>query len=89
MVPNKSLLSSVLRSSVTSCHHPTNNRSDYRIIPWVSLLYLLSFLDRTNIGNANLFGLSKDLHLTSTQYAACLACFFVFYVLFEGELKLS
>ncbi|EKC99973.1 hypothetical protein A1Q2_05737 [Trichosporon asahii var. asahii CBS 8904] len=56
---------------------------DLRIIPWVSLLYLLSFLDRTNIGNANLFGLSKDLGLTSTQYAACLACFFVFYVLFE------
>lgn len=51
----------------------------------MSLLYLLSFLDRTNIGNANLFGLSKDLGLTSTQYAACLACFFVFYVLFEGE----
>lgn len=61
---------------------PTDT-SDIRIIPWVALLYLLSFLDRTNIGNANIFGLSEDLHLTSSQYAACLACFFVFYVLFE------
>lgn len=38
---------------------------------------------RTNIGNANLFGLSVDLHLTTNQYAACLALFFMAYVLFE------
>ncbi len=25
---------------------------DYRLIPWLSFLYLLSFLDRTSIGNA-------------------------------------
>lgn len=25
---------------------------DWAIIPWISLLYLLSFLDRTSIGNA-------------------------------------
>jgi hypothetical protein len=29
---------------------------DFRLIPWLSLLYLLSFLDRTNIGNAKLQG---------------------------------
>lgn len=36
---------------------------DLRLIPWLSLLYLLSFLDRTNIGNAKLQGvrvLSSD-----------------------------
>ena len=57
--------------------------SDYRLVPWLSLLYLLSFLDRSNIGNANLFGLSVDLKLTTTEYQACLAVFFAFYVLFE------
>jgi predicted transcriptional regulator len=25
---------------------------DWRLLPWLSLLYLLSFLDRTSIGNA-------------------------------------
>jgi len=30
-----------------------------------------------------LFGLSVDLNLDSNQYAACLAAFFVFYVLCE------
>lgn len=52
---------------------------DYHLVPWLSLLYLLSFLDRTNIGNANLFGLSRDLKLTVNEYAACLALFFAFY----------
>lgn len=61
----------------------TDGYSDYRLVPWLALLYLLSFLDRTNIGNANLFGLSEDLGLSPTQYAACLAVFFAFYVIFE------
>ena len=25
---------------------------DWRLVPWLSFLYLLSFLDRTSIGNA-------------------------------------
>lgn len=56
---------------------------DLHLVPWLALLYLLSFLDRSNIGNANLFGLSVDINLNSTQYGACLAIFFAFYVLFE------
>ena len=56
---------------------------DYHLVPWLSLLYLLSFLDRTNIGNANLFGLTPDLGLTTVQYNSCLAIFFAFYVIFE------
>jgi hypothetical protein len=31
-------------------------RLDFRLIPWLCLLYLISFLDRTNIGNAKLIG---------------------------------
>jgi len=58
-------------------------RIDFRIIPIMALLYLLSFLDRTNIGNASLFGLQTDLKLKGLEYANCLAIFFVFYVLFE------
>ncbi|KAK4702792.1 MFS transporter, ACS family, pantothenate transporter, partial [Phenoliferia sp. Uapishka_3] len=58
-------------------------RIDMHLIPWLALLYLLSFLDRTNIGNANIFGLSKNLHLKPREYSNCLAIFFVFYVIFE------
>jgi hypothetical protein len=34
---------------------------DLRLVPWLSLLYLLSFLDRTNIGNAKLQGVTPVL----------------------------
>ncbi|KAJ7583023.1 MFS general substrate transporter [Mycena floridula] len=56
---------------------------DLRILPIITLLYLLSFLDRTNIGNAKLAGLTADLHLIGLQYNACAAIFFIPYCFFE------
>jgi hypothetical protein len=48
------------------------------------LLYLLAFLDRTNIGNAKIDGLQKSLHhMTTGKYNAALSIFFVSYSLFE------
>ncbi|KAJ7638167.1 MFS general substrate transporter [Roridomyces roridus] len=56
---------------------------DFRILPIVTLLYLFSFLDRTNIGNAKIAGLTKDLDLVGLQYNICAAVFFVSYCVFE------
>ncbi|KAI0043574.1 MFS general substrate transporter [Auriscalpium vulgare] len=56
---------------------------DLRLIPWLSLLYLLSFLDRTSIGNAKLYGLEQDLHMSDNQYLITLTIFFFPYALFE------
>jgi hypothetical protein len=56
---------------------------DIRIVPMLTLLYLLSFLDRGNIGNANIEGLSEDLGLTGAQYNWCLTAFFFTYAAFE------
>ncbi|KAG6381714.1 major facilitator superfamily domain-containing protein [Boletus reticuloceps] len=56
---------------------------DSRTIPWLAFLYLLAFLDRTSIGNAKLYGLETDLHLTDTQYLLCLTLFFFSYAIFE------
>ncbi|KAK3393353.1 major facilitator superfamily domain-containing protein [Podospora didyma] len=58
-------------------------RLDYMLIPWLCFLYLLAFLDRTNIGNAKIAGLSTSLHLTTTSYNATLTIFFVSYAVFE------
>ncbi|KAL9030426.1 MAG: hypothetical protein Q9196_001458 [Gyalolechia fulgens] len=52
---------------------------DLRLIPWLCLLYLISFLDRTNIGNARLAGLEDSLNITPGQYNAALSIFFVSY----------
>ncbi|KAF2196329.1 MFS general substrate transporter [Delitschia confertaspora ATCC 74209] len=56
---------------------------DVQLIPWLSFLYLISFLDRTNIGNAKVDGLQEDLKMTNGQYNASLSVFFVSYALFE------
>lgn len=56
---------------------------DMWLIPWLSLLYLLSFLDRTNIGNARLAGLEKDLNMVPSDYNMSLTIFFISYAVAE------
>lgn len=57
---------------------------DITLIPFLALLYLLSFLDRTNIGNARLDSLEEDLNIEGgLQYNDALAIFFPFYVAAE------
>ncbi|KAH9870999.1 hypothetical protein J1614_006573 [Plenodomus biglobosus] len=56
---------------------------DWHLIPFMSLIYLLCFLDRTNIGNARLDHLEQDLHLHGIQYNDCLAVLFPFYIAAE------
>ncbi|KAK4170903.1 major facilitator superfamily domain-containing protein [Triangularia setosa] len=58
-------------------------KMDIRLIPMLALLYLLSFLDRGNIGNAKIEGLQEDLGLTDDQYNWCLTAFFFTYAAFE------
>ncbi|KAL6307332.1 hypothetical protein BKA93DRAFT_816011 [Sparassis latifolia] len=47
---------------------------DWHLLPFVSLLYLVSY--RANIGNAKVAGLAADLKLTGLQYNLCSAIFF-------------
>ncbi|BEJ17499.1 hypothetical protein CspHIS471_0609000 [Cutaneotrichosporon sp. HIS471] len=56
---------------------------DIRLLPWMTLLYLLSFLDRINIGAAKLNTIEKDLNLTGNMYNIASLVFFVSYVVFE------
>lgn len=41
---------------------------DWHIMPVLVILYLLSFLDRTNIGNARLANLEVDLGMSGLNY---------------------
>lgn len=56
---------------------------DWRLLPAVGILYLLSFLDRSNVGNARIEGLADDLGMTGNQYLTGLTLYFIGYVLFE------
>ncbi|KAM0494726.1 hypothetical protein ACHAP9_003645 [Verticillium nonalfalfae] len=56
---------------------------DLYLIPLVMLLYLMSFLDRVNIGNARLYNLEEDLGLVGNQFQVAVSILFVTYILFE------
>lgn len=47
------------------------------------ILYLLAFLDRANIGNAKIAGLTTDLRLSVSQFNATLTIFYISYSVFE------
>lgn len=56
---------------------------DLRIIPIFGLLYLICFLDRTNIANARLAGLEAALNMPSNGFNVALSIFYIPFVLFE------
>lgn len=56
---------------------------DYRLVPMLTVLYLLAFLDRGNIGNAKVAGMTKTLGMTGEQYNMALTVFFFPYAIFE------
>lgn len=55
-------------------------KTDTRILPILALLFLCSFLDRTNVGNAKIIGLTEDLNMTNLQYNQGLAVFYATYI---------
>lgn len=50
------------------------------ILPILALLFLCSFLDRTNVGNAKLYNLENDLGMVGNQYSIGLAVFYATYI---------
>ncbi|KAK2013272.1 hypothetical protein LZ32DRAFT_658074 [Colletotrichum eremochloae] len=56
---------------------------DVRLIPMLSLLYLICQIDRANIGNVKIEGMVQDLGMTGVQYNIVLSIFFIPHVLFE------
>ncbi|KAK7955962.1 uncharacterized protein PG986_005184 [Apiospora aurea] len=64
-------------------HHMTREvlwKLDTRILPVLAVLFLCSFLDRTNVGNARLYRLEEDTHMTDHQYDQGLAVYYATYI---------
>jgi MFS family permease len=59
---------------------------DIRLLPVLSILYLLSQVDRGNIANAKIEGLDTELGLGSLQWSLVLSMFWIPYILFGGYL---
>ncbi|KAK4200826.1 putative transporter [Triangularia verruculosa] len=57
---------------------------DRTLVVLVFLAYMLAFLDRSNIGNAETAGMSEDLGFGDEHYQWLLTIFYIPYILFEG-----
>ncbi|KIY50207.1 MFS general substrate transporter [Fistulina hepatica ATCC 64428] len=58
-------------------------KMDTWVLPVAAVFYLLSFLDRTNLGNARIAGLQTDLKMTDYQYSVALTVTYVPYIVAE------
>ncbi|KAK9234745.1 major facilitator superfamily domain-containing protein [Lipomyces kononenkoae] len=56
---------------------------DWNLMPLIVALYLMSFLDRANIGNADAAGMSAGINATNEQFQWLLTIFYIPYILFE------
>ncbi|KAK3679273.1 hypothetical protein LTR78_000834 [Recurvomyces mirabilis] len=70
--------------------HPTPDEEakvirklDRRLLPLVFVLYSLAVLDRSNLGNARLAGLQKDIDIAGERYAWLGTIFYISYILFQ------
>ncbi|THV05376.1 MFS general substrate transporter [Dendrothele bispora CBS 962.96] len=56
---------------------------DVRCLPALNVLFILNFLQRSNLANARLKGLQEDLKLDDTQYATTLSILFAGYIFMQ------
>ena len=50
---------------------------DWRLMPLIFILYSLSVLDRSNLGNARIAGLAQDINLTGRRYDWLATVFYI------------
>lgn len=80
-LPLPSELSHLDNDELRKLEKDTVKRLDCFLLPAVVLLFLLNILDRNNIANAKIVGLTDTLNLTNNQYNTCLMIFYVGYVM--------
>ncbi|KXJ94864.1 major facilitator superfamily domain-containing protein [Microdochium bolleyi] len=83
---------SSLPSSLSSDSHPHIDpeaehrllrKIDLHVYPILFVIYMLSFLDRINISNARIQGLTEDLNMHGNDFNIALFVYFVPYILLE------
>lgn len=65
--------------AAASAEQHVNGKVSRRLLPFIFLLFVFSFLDRINVGFAGLT-MVKDLGLTSTQFGLATTLFYIAYI---------
>ncbi|KAM5352956.1 hypothetical protein ACJ41O_005678 [Fusarium nematophilum] len=59
------------------------SKFDKFVMPQMAILVLFAYLDRTNIGNARVFGFEEDTGMTGTDFNDVSMYFYISYIIFE------
>ena len=59
------------------------NKVLWRLMPFIGLLYFISFIDRIAISFAGPHGMTADLNMTATVFGLASGIFFAGYILLE------
>ncbi|KAF3001864.1 hypothetical protein E8E13_004857 [Curvularia kusanoi] len=64
-------------------------KQDIRVLPMVFLMYFLTFLDRTNLGNARIAGMEKELNLGTYGFNIGACLYYAIYLVVDVPASLS
>lgn len=56
-------------------------RIDWRLMPTITIMFLMNYLDRINVSNARIAGLQDDLNMSDTVWSAGISTFYVGYLI--------
>ncbi|KAI0657017.1 MFS general substrate transporter [Cubamyces menziesii] len=87
MLDRKESTSDYTDREASNCDSPKAaavwTKVDFFVLPVVTLVYFLSSLDRSNVGNARIAGLQQDLKMTDNQYSIALTATLITYTLID------
>ncbi|KAH8722354.1 MFS transporter [Phaeosphaeriaceae sp. PMI808] len=66
---------------MTALNKKLVSKLDWRLMPCITLMFLMNYLDRINVSNARLAGLQKDLHMNDTMWNTGISTFYVGYLI--------
>lgn len=65
------------------------HKLDWRLAPLFAAFYFIAYLNRSNIGNAAIAGMTINLRLTGPQYSTAVSVFFATYVPLQLPIRLA
>jgi hypothetical protein len=71
-----------ITSSASEIERRVRRRLDFKILPILCFFMFVSFLDRGNIGNAKIQGMTEQLHMRGNDYNIAVLLFTVAYIIF-------
>ena len=76
-------LRNLSQDEISDLNRKLVRKIDCIVLPIISILYILNYIDRQNLAAAKLQGIMEDLDMTTQQFATAISILFVGYLPFQ------